>query len=552
LDKNFGKSADLQTARSQFRAIASFLEKEGIAHGDIQNGNIMMAPAGPKLIDYDGMYVPGMKLGDGTETGHKHFQHRARTMKISMWSEGLLKLKEQPSKSWVGRWVSVTGLLDPPFRSPRFGYTHLSITVQEDGQIQTLDDRQARFRLSSGTLPSIPAAGKPTTVTPASPPKAAKTTTTNGSKSAKSGPAISASKNQDIVQKFKAKQPQAPVHLPYSPPPSSGGGLSPSQSPPPISVIGSKGAAQRSFFNRVPNWAWVALVLVAILLIIMLSPPARKRAQETSEIVARSSSCILAEPPRSPGNAIHDSQPDSATGNPSPEPPHPPDGLNKTTPDNSQRIGGTDGTLSQSESSSQTSEPPIADGHAATGPVSSTEKSLLQLDRPTDASIVQRRLVELGFEPGTVNGDWNAQSRQALVDFQLVNGISRDRAFDMHVQTRLFSKVPARPIATTSTTYTGEWSRELSQCNTDGRTIISARRAEVAGSACDFTSIERESSAWRIKAKSVSGAKTHFANVRLLRSGSRLIWSSESGVTTYARCPRSSTSATAAGAGKDF
>ena len=77
---SFTNSSDLRDARSQFRAIASFLEHEGIAHGDIQNGNVMMASSGPKLIDYDGMFVPGMTLGDGTETGHKHFQHRGRTV----------------------------------------------------------------------------------------------------------------------------------------------------------------------------------------------------------------------------------------------------------------------------------------------------------------------------------------------------------------------------------------------------------------------------------------------------------------------------------------
>jgi hypothetical protein len=101
---------------------------------------------------------------------------RERIVKISIWSEGLLKLKEQPSKDWVGRWVSVTGLLDPPYRNPRFGYTHLSVTVQEDGQIQTLDEKQARFRLGGGTPAPITTAGKSTTTATPSTSKTAKTT----------------------------------------------------------------------------------------------------------------------------------------------------------------------------------------------------------------------------------------------------------------------------------------------------------------------------------------------------------------------------------------
>src|SRR5262249_35507168 len=79
LDKHYASAADLQKARAQFRAISGFLEKEGMAHGDIQVGNVMMASKGAKLIDYDGMFVPGMAQGNGSEIGHKHFQHPRRT-----------------------------------------------------------------------------------------------------------------------------------------------------------------------------------------------------------------------------------------------------------------------------------------------------------------------------------------------------------------------------------------------------------------------------------------------------------------------------------------
>jgi hypothetical protein len=325
LDKRFNDPGALEKARTNFAAIARFLEREGIAHGDIQNGNVMVTNGHIKLIDYDGMFVPGMRPGQGSETGHKHFQHRdrrasnfgprmdrfsfialdlslqaviadkslyqkfreggetivfkandfadpqaseifrrllampklkeqarnfaaicdaplaavptldeflagrnipaARTpiktspareakpraaayipaypvvdalnfsaalqrvgdrveligrivevkpgsrkqgkgeakryvfinfgswrgniVKISIWSDGLAKLKEEPSNAWIGRWVSVTGLMDVPYENKRHGYKHLSITVQEDGQIQRLDEAEAGFRLAS-------------------------------------------------------------------------------------------------------------------------------------------------------------------------------------------------------------------------------------------------------------------------------------------------------------------------------------------------------------------------------------------------------------------
>jgi len=74
---------------------------------------------------------------------------RGNIVKISIWSDGLAKLKEQPSNDWIGRWVSVTGLIDVPYENKRYGHKHLSITVQEDGQIQELSETEAGLRLAS-------------------------------------------------------------------------------------------------------------------------------------------------------------------------------------------------------------------------------------------------------------------------------------------------------------------------------------------------------------------------------------------------------------------
>jgi hypothetical protein len=349
LDKHSSDPRALEKARTDFAAIARFLELKGIAHGDIQNGNVMVANGDIKLIDYDGMFVPGMRQGNGSETGHKHFQHperrvsdfgprmdrfsfialdlslkaviedkslyakfreggetvvfkandfadpqnseifrrllalpklkeqarrfaaiceaplaavptldeylagrnipaaktqiktqpstatgptavryisafpvvdalnfsaamqrvgdrveligrivevtpgsrkagkgppkryvfinfgssRGNIVKISIWSDGLAKLKEEPSTDWIGRWVSVTGLIDVPYENKRYGHKHLSITVQEDGQIQQLSETEAGVRLASistaapsrgvtqGAAPTKPVAAAP-------------------------------------------------------------------------------------------------------------------------------------------------------------------------------------------------------------------------------------------------------------------------------------------------------------------------------------------------------------------------------------------------------
>jgi len=351
VDKHIDDPRGLEKARIEFISVARLLAQKGVAHGDIQNGNVMVENGSIKLIDYDGMFVPGMRPGNGSETGHRHFQHperrishfgpdmdrfsfialdlslnaiiadkslypkfreggetiifkandfadpehseifrrlsampklkeqasnfaavcaaplaavpalddflagrnipaaqlaaktsampkakpqvaaylpaypvvdaldfsaalqgvgdrveligriveikpgsrkrgkgaakpyvfinfgsaRGNIVRISIWSEGLAKMKERPSKGWIGRWVSVTGLMDVAYQNQRYGLKHLSVTVHDDGQILQIDEAQAGFRLASiartdpartlalpGAAPAMPSAiGKP-------------------------------------------------------------------------------------------------------------------------------------------------------------------------------------------------------------------------------------------------------------------------------------------------------------------------------------------------------------------------------------------------------
>lgn len=78
LGQHGGDRRAVERLRDSFAALAAFLEESGVAHGDIQNGNVIISPGGLKLVDYDGMYVPGMPPAFGCETGHKHFQHPDR------------------------------------------------------------------------------------------------------------------------------------------------------------------------------------------------------------------------------------------------------------------------------------------------------------------------------------------------------------------------------------------------------------------------------------------------------------------------------------------
>jgi hypothetical protein len=62
-----------------FRALVERLEALGVAHGDLQHGNILVDAFGNlKLVDYDGMYVPALAGMEANESGHLNYQHPRR------------------------------------------------------------------------------------------------------------------------------------------------------------------------------------------------------------------------------------------------------------------------------------------------------------------------------------------------------------------------------------------------------------------------------------------------------------------------------------------
>jgi hypothetical protein len=171
-------------------------------------------------------------------------------------------LKEQPSAAWTNRWVSVVGLMDPPYDSKKYGYRHLSVTVEKDGQIQFLDEAQARFRLAS--------IGKTTTprnrdvvkgiINGTGNTKPAPATVGTSTRSRRAGQPTGAStpgmqkisKNAEIVRKFKDRG-QVPPSGGYPTPP-----MGPWPSPPP---------ASKGLLERVPWWVWVIGAAIVLLLI---------------------------------------------------------------------------------------------------------------------------------------------------------------------------------------------------------------------------------------------------------------------------------------------
>jgi len=78
-------------------------------------------------------------------------------VKISIWSEGLVAISNKPTESWIGKWISVVGLMEPPYVSRQYEYSHLAISITQGSQFHIITEKEAKFRLSGssnrGTVP---------------------------------------------------------------------------------------------------------------------------------------------------------------------------------------------------------------------------------------------------------------------------------------------------------------------------------------------------------------------------------------------------------------
>ena len=73
----------LERVRSRFTELVEGLAEWGVAHGDLQHGNVIVtADDSLRLVDYDGMYLPELKALGASETGHANYQHPERNLAL--------------------------------------------------------------------------------------------------------------------------------------------------------------------------------------------------------------------------------------------------------------------------------------------------------------------------------------------------------------------------------------------------------------------------------------------------------------------------------------
>jgi hypothetical protein len=75
VDRNLRRPGVVATVAMRFASLAADLAANGLAHGDLQQGNLLVEPNRElRLIDYASMYAPGLESLAVAEKGHEHYQ----------------------------------------------------------------------------------------------------------------------------------------------------------------------------------------------------------------------------------------------------------------------------------------------------------------------------------------------------------------------------------------------------------------------------------------------------------------------------------------------
>ncbi|HEX7957024.1 MAG TPA: hypothetical protein VF508_08785, partial [Pyrinomonadaceae bacterium] len=80
LEEAVGRRDALLHLAGEWVRLVAALRAAGVAHGDLQHGNIIVGGGRLRLVDLDGMYVPALEGFRASEVGHQHYQHPARNV----------------------------------------------------------------------------------------------------------------------------------------------------------------------------------------------------------------------------------------------------------------------------------------------------------------------------------------------------------------------------------------------------------------------------------------------------------------------------------------
>ena len=79
VERNLANPDALLRLAGRWVEMMGALRRSSVAHGDLQHGNVIVVNGEIRLVDYDGMFVPGLAGKLGPELGQRNYQHPGRT-----------------------------------------------------------------------------------------------------------------------------------------------------------------------------------------------------------------------------------------------------------------------------------------------------------------------------------------------------------------------------------------------------------------------------------------------------------------------------------------
>jgi hypothetical protein len=171
IERNLQDSAAVRVLADRFVAMVADLEDNGIAHGDLQHGNLLVAADGTiRLVDYDGMYVPALRGEPATENGHRNYQSPSRTAAdfgphMDRFSAWVIALSLVAVATDPGLWHQLHDpqgesliLSEPDFKEPATSLAWPVLLHHPDARVRELADRVKGFvTVPCSALPALTA-----------------------------------------------------------------------------------------------------------------------------------------------------------------------------------------------------------------------------------------------------------------------------------------------------------------------------------------------------------------------------------------------------------
>jgi hypothetical protein len=423
---------------------------------------------------------------------------RSNQNKINIWSEGLSILTQTPDASWQGKWISVTGLVDPPFRNRRIGYTHLSITITEPNQIRRLDEAEARRRLSASknASKSSPTGNTAILEELSQPPRTKPISSGGGYR-----PSIGVSGNQQILTTLRGQTTSQPV--------TPSGHASTTKVAPNL--------------TRNPLFRLGIVAAIIYLLYLLMKSLATPNPAHNSFNGSYTPSVRESYTP-----AVRESSTPTVTGS--------------TTADRNARnpAPATTATSRGGDKSQPTAAAPSTPIEASRPSAQQSNPSLVPQVPPQTSPLKTNSDVSSAVEgpawPPPIN----------ILPAPNIMGTAEQSPNTSNSTSTAVGPTNISPAATAAShaddadhldgPIIGAWTEAKNQDCSTPLTITPRKAANTAGE-CAFASVQQSAgSAWKIRALCVVKDKKWTANITLAVNANHLTWTSERGTTVYVRC----------------